>query len=119
MRFLIDESVDFRLAGFLASRGHDVTTIIRDYRPGMPDREVLAVAIAEGRILVTNDRDFGELVFRRQLPHSGVILLRLSSTALHDAERRLARVIADHEPDLGEFLVVSDRGLRIRRQSRA
>ena len=79
MTFLLDESADFPLAKVLTDLNHDVTTIARDYPHALKDREVLAIAQREERVLLTNDRDFGELIFRQQLPHSGVILFRLGS----------------------------------------
>ena len=56
--------------------------IARDHPRALPDEEVLSIALREDRILITNDRDFGELIFRQRLPHSGVILFRLPATAL-------------------------------------
>ena len=63
MRFLLDQSSDARLIPHLRSLGHEATRIARDYPAGLPDSEVLAVAHREERILITDDRDFGELVF--------------------------------------------------------
>jgi predicted nuclease of predicted toxin-antitoxin system len=68
MRFLLDESADARLAPCLRGLGHDVTRLTVDYPAGLPDPRVLAIAAAEGRVLLTNDRDFGELVFPRRRP---------------------------------------------------
>ena len=81
MRFLLDQSSDARLIPYLSDRGHDATRIARDYPPGLPDEQVLAIAATEGRILIASDRDFGELVFARQHPHAGVILFRLGPYA--------------------------------------
>jgi predicted nuclease of predicted toxin-antitoxin system len=66
-KFLLDESADFPLAAELLSHGHDVKTVVRDFQAAISDPEVLAIAIAEDRIVITNDHDFGELVFRRGL----------------------------------------------------
>ncbi len=77
MRFLLDESAEYRIATFLRQAGHDVTAIAYDHPQGLADIEVLRIAEAERRILITNDRDFGELIFRRGLSHSGVIYFRL------------------------------------------
>lgn len=78
MRFLLDENVEYRLASLLQTAGHHVTAIGHDYPHGLADREVVALAHKEHRILLTNDRcDFGELVFRYHIPHSGIILFRI------------------------------------------
>jgi predicted nuclease of predicted toxin-antitoxin system len=73
LRFLLDESVDVRLRAFLASRGHDVTAVALDYQPALSDEDVLALSVSEERTLITNDKDFGDLVFHRGLRHAGVI----------------------------------------------
>lgn len=115
MRFLLDESVDARLQGYLQRDGHDVTSIRLDHRPGMPDREVLAVARDEERVLLTNDRDFGELIFRQRLTHQGVILFRLQSVSLDAKLTAMREVLLHHADQLGAFLVVSAAGVRVRR----
>jgi predicted nuclease of predicted toxin-antitoxin system len=78
MKFLLDENVDARLFPFLIDLGHDVTLVAHDYSYGLLDEDVLALAHQEHRILLTNDRDFGELIIRHQLPHAGIVLFRLA-----------------------------------------
>ncbi|MGH2458158.1 MAG: DUF5615 family PIN-like protein [Chloroflexota bacterium] len=114
MRFLLDESAEFRLAAFLQELGHDVTAIAHDYPAGLPDAEVLALARAEERILITNDRDFGELVFHQRLAHAGVIFFRLSDQALQTKILLLGQILTTHASQLDRFLVVDDRGVRVR-----
>jgi predicted nuclease of predicted toxin-antitoxin system len=72
MKFLLDESADYPLAQFLRDVGHDVTAIAHDHPHALKDAEVLKIAVSERRVLIINDRDFGELVFRRRLGHAGV-----------------------------------------------
>jgi hypothetical protein len=67
MKFLFDQSADFRLIEHLRSHGHDVTAISRDYPHGLADEDVLGIARQEQWILVVADRDFGELIFTRAL----------------------------------------------------
>jgi predicted nuclease of predicted toxin-antitoxin system len=66
MKFLLDQSTDGRLAVYLRKLGHDVTRIAADYPAGLLDPKILSIAYAEGRILITDDRDFGEWVFPPQ-----------------------------------------------------
>ena len=113
MRFLLDASADYRLAGYLIGLGHDVETIVRDYPIALPDRDVLAIALREQRILITNDRDFGELVVRLNTPHAGVIYFRLEKTDLATKIAGLEKVLRDHEAHLSSFIVVSERGIRV------
>jgi len=77
MKFLLDENVDLPLGDYLNARGYDVTAVALDYTRSIEDHEVLEIARAEDRILITNDKDFGELIYRQQLEHTGVILFRL------------------------------------------
>lgn len=114
MKFLLDESADYPLAGFLRELGHDVTAIAHDYPHALKDPDVLAIAFEERRILITNDNDFGELVFRQQLPHAGIILLRLGKEDLETKIERLGHVLINHSQQLSGFLVVSDTAVRIR-----
>jgi predicted nuclease of predicted toxin-antitoxin system len=76
---------------------------------------VLAIAHRERRILIPSDRDFGEFVFVRAQPHSGVIYFRLSTTFLAVYIARLTDVLTHHADDLDAFLVVTDRTVRVRR----
>lgn len=114
MRFLLDESSDKRLGDHLNARGHDATVIGLDHPPSLSDPEVLAIAHREGRVLLTDDRDFGELVFDRLHPHAGVILMRLKSAPLTTKIARLEYVLAVHAADLGRFVVVTERHVRVR-----
>lgn len=108
MRFLLDQSSDARLIPHFRSLGHEATRIARDYPAGLPDSEVLAVAHREERILITDDRDFGELVFQHFHPHSGVIYLRLGDDADIATKRdRINHVLAFHADQLDQFLVVT------------
>ena len=115
MRFLLDESAEWRIAAFLRLRGHDVTAIAHDYPQSLDDDQVLAIARDEGRILITNDRDFGELIIRRNLTHRGVIFFRLRTQDPQAKLDRLAEVLIRHEDSLEQFIVVTEHGSRIRR----
>ncbi|MBA2520431.1 MAG: DUF5615 family PIN-like protein [Chloroflexia bacterium] len=100
---------------FSINHGHDSSRIGRDYPPGLPDREVLDIAHREQRILITNDKDFGDLIFQRELPHTGIILLRLplDSTAQQKIAA-LERLFATHQDQLFRYVVVTPRGVRVR-----
>jgi predicted nuclease of predicted toxin-antitoxin system len=115
MKFPLDESADARLAAFLIARGHDVTAIARDYAQALPDWAVLAIAHRERRVLIANDRDFGELVIRQRLPHAGVILFRLTPIDLASKIARLDDVLTHYGEELDQFIVVTDRRIRVRR----
>lgn len=114
MKFLLDEGADVRLAIHLKTLGHDVTTIVYDYTTALRDVQVLAIAVEESRVLITNDRDFGALVFQQGLPHSGVILLRLPMTQLPGAIERVNDVLSRYSDRLDRFLVVTAHQVRVR-----
>jgi predicted nuclease of predicted toxin-antitoxin system len=115
MRFLLDESIDIRLADYLREHGHDVVTVAADYQPSIPDTEVLAIAERKGRMLLTNDRDFGQLVFLHGQPHAGVLYFRLGTFEVAPLASRLEQVLRDYSEHLDEFLVVTPRSVRVRR----
>ena len=121
MKFLLDANVEFRLASFLSSLQHDVKTIARDYPSSLADHEVLALAVQEQRILLTNDRDFGELIFQQGLTHAGVIFFRLPGAKIQTKIDQLNTVLTEHTDDLehGEFLVVTPGQIRIAGHPRA
>ena len=79
MRFLANENFPLDAVETLRQNGHDVVWI-RVESPGISDPEVLSRAQAENRILLTFDKDFGELAFRSKLPASvGIILFRINN----------------------------------------
>ncbi|MGH7064185.1 MAG: DUF5615 family PIN-like protein [Stellaceae bacterium] len=82
MRWLVDECVDGDLVGRLRDGGHDVL-YAAEMASGATDAEVMRQALRNNRLLLTEDKDFGELAFRLGLPVLGIVLLRLNP------ERRL------------------------------
>ena len=115
MKFLFDQSADFRLIPHLRQLGHDVHVISRDYPPGLPDEDVLEIARKEKRILVVADRDFGELIFHQGLVSAGVIFFRLPGAKLQTKIDQFNTVLTEHTDDLerGEFLVVTPGQIRV------
>jgi predicted nuclease of predicted toxin-antitoxin system len=113
VKFLLDEGLPFRLAAFLENDGHDVTVCGRDHPQALDDRDILAIAFAEQRIVLTNDKDFGDLVFRDHQPHSGVLLFRLGYVPIDVRITYFQRVLIDHRHELDQFIVVSLHGSRI------
>src|ERR671919_622497 len=114
MRFLLDQSTDARLAVYLRKLGHDVTRVAKEYPAGLLDPKILSLARAEGRILVTDDRDFGEWVFRFKRPHTGVIFLRLGTYApLSLKIERLEYVLTHYGTQLEQFLGIKKGNVRV------
>jgi predicted nuclease of predicted toxin-antitoxin system len=116
MKFLLDANVEFRLATFLTSTGHDVKTIAHDFPASLKDHEVLTLAVEEKRILITNDRDYGELIFRQHLPHCGIIYFRLkNSQDISEKLHSLETVLARHKNNLHAYIVIAQNGIRVRK----
>ncbi len=115
MRFLADEGVDRQIVDALRGAGYPVAYILES-APGIPDSEVLELANATGSVLITCDKGFGELVFRRRFTTHGVVLFRLSGLPqLHKAHLAL-EAFGDHvEAFNGAFTVVTHTGVRIRK----
>jgi predicted nuclease of predicted toxin-antitoxin system len=115
MKFLFDQSADFRLIPHLRHLGHDVHVISRDYPPGLPDEDVLEIARKERWVLIVADRDFGELIFHQGLAHAGLIFFRLPGAKLQTKIDQLNTVLAEYTDDLerGEFLVVTPGQIRV------
>jgi predicted nuclease of predicted toxin-antitoxin system len=77
VRFVVDESADRQIADALREAGHEVTSIA-EISPGIADDRVLRLANDTEAVLVTCDKDFGELIFRQHRAHAGVVLVRLA-----------------------------------------
>jgi predicted nuclease of predicted toxin-antitoxin system len=106
MRFLLDQDVYACTARTLRAGGHDVLCAADAGLAGAPDADLLAAAERENRVLVTRDRDFGNLVFVRRAG-SGVIYLRVSPATVQAVHRQLNAVLAAYsEQDLHEAFVV-------------
>jgi predicted nuclease of predicted toxin-antitoxin system len=114
MRLFADENVARTIVTRLRDLGHDVL-YASEIQPGAADANWLTQAEAEGRPILTSDKDFGDLIFRDHLTSHGVILLRLGDMALAD---RLARLEAawptvEAHP-AGKFLVITPTKVRVR-----
>jgi predicted nuclease of predicted toxin-antitoxin system len=97
MRFLANENFPFDAVNILRQAGRDVTWI-RTEAPGISDPEVLDRAQAEERILLTFDKDFGELAFRARLPATiGIILFRLKASSSAIIAQKVSIAIASRE----------------------
>ena len=114
MNILVDVSAGQAIADALRALGHDVAAV-RDRDPKMHDTDILAWAVAEQRLVVTMDKDFGELVFHAGMAHAGVLLLRLEGARSAEKANTVNDIISHHASKLpGRFAVYQDGHLRIR-----
>ena len=115
MRFLVDECTGPRVAAWLHSQGHEIFSVFDDAR-GMEDQDVIRKAYAESWILITNDKDFGERVYRERHPHHGVILMRLEDERAANKIEVLRRLLEGYADRLANsFIVVTDMRVRFAR----
>ena len=119
MRFLADENVSRFVIDRLRANGFDVM-FIGEEKSGVQDREVLDTAETEGRILITEDRDFGELVIRQRLGVSGLIMLELDRLSNQAEAEAVAEVVSAHSDKLlGNLVVIEPSRVRVRPLPRA
>jgi predicted nuclease of predicted toxin-antitoxin system len=115
MKFLVDESIDRQVVDQLRIDGHEVW-YVTEMEPGISDDLVLSKANQELAILVTADKDFGELVFRLKRISKGVILTRLAGLSPGQKAKLISSAIRMHLPELENvFTVIAPGSIRIRR----
>lgn len=109
MRLLADENVPLPSVDALRAAGHDVASISRE-SPGLPDPAVLARALAEDRLVLTFDRDFGELIFARgESGRPGVVLLRFVPASPTEPGALMSELLDRSDFTLAGFFTVVDR----------
>jgi len=114
MIFVADESIDQPIVTLLREKGHTVIAVV-EMKPGISDETVLDLANQEGCILLTADKDFGELIFRDHRYTFGIILIRLSGLTAKAKAEVVATTIKEHIDQMAQtFTVVSSNNVRIR-----
>ncbi len=112
--FLADESVDYRLIKALRAEAYEIQTVV-EMNSGIKDDEVLEMAINLEAILITEDKDFGELTFRLKKPNKGLILIRMSGVPIEKKINLTCEAIQKHFSELGHsFIIISEHKLRIK-----
>lgn len=115
MRFLVDESTGPWVAQWLRARGDEVFSVFEQAR-GMDDDNIIEKAFSENWIVLTNDKDFGEKIFRDQKPHKGIILLRLNDERAAMKIEAIGRLLEKYADKLeNQFVVVNENTVRFAR----
>jgi len=113
MRFLFDVGVGRASEAAVTAAGHDVASML-DLDPDADDLTILGRAVAEDRVLVTVDIDFGEMVARRHLRHRGVVVLRMEDASSSEKAAAMRWIVANTADGLYRHLAVFHNGrLRI------
>lgn len=114
-KILADESVDFRIVRSLREDSYQVEAII-ELSPGISDDEVLTLANEIDAILLTEDKDFGELTYRLKKPNKGVLLFRMSGEAIETKVSLIKKVLESYGEKLGDkFTVITVKKVRMRK----
>ncbi len=113
MQFLVDECTGPAVARWLREQGYDVFSVYEQAR-GMDDDDIIEKAYAEDRFLITNDKDFGEKIYRDMKPHKGVVLLRLDDERAISKIAVIQRLLENYSDKLRDnFIVVTEQRVRI------
>ena len=114
---VVDESVDFRFVEALPKFKLLTHSILVD-SPGISDLEVLSIANKQNSLLLTEDKDFGELVIRLGKDHSGIVLIRIGKRLEQNEIDRVCGLISKHYDEMvNNISVITDDRLRIRKLS--
>ena len=112
MRFLVDECTGPAVARWLRDQSHEVFSVYEEAR-GMVDDEILDKAYSEDWIVITNDKDFGEKVYRDKQPHHGVVFLRLQDERSASKIDAIEKLLDGYDDRLADaFVVVTETQVR-------
>jgi predicted nuclease of predicted toxin-antitoxin system len=113
MRFLADESCDFTVVRALRAAGHDVLAV-SETAPRADDKHVMQLAVRGRRVLLTEDKDFGQLVYADRRATAGVIFIRFPASARSGVGDAVVELLETHGAQLGrQFIVVQPGRVRI------
>ena len=113
MRFLADECCDFAAVRILRAHGHDVLAV-SEFQQRSVDKDVMDLALTEDRILLTEDKDFGWLVFAGRMDSPGVILIRFPASARRLLANAVLKLVSEYAAELsGAFVVLRPGEARI------
>ena len=114
MKFLIDVGVGKSVDIWLRENGHDVISV-RDIDSRAKDQDILQLARQEGRMIITMDKDFGELVYSSGIAHSGILILRLEDATSEEKVDVVKVILNEFAPVIeNKFCVYRNGKLRIR-----
>lgn len=112
---MVDVGVGNKVERWLINQGYDLKSV-RDIDPRLLDKEILKIAVSENRMVITMDKDFGELVYNSGLPHAGVLLLRLEDVRSGKKVEIVEKILNKYSDKLSKkFCVFKDGRLRIRK----
>lgn len=112
MRFLVDECTGPVVARWLRDQQYEVFSVYEEAR-GIDDDEIIKKAYEEDWILITNDKDFGEKIYRERHPHRGVVLLRLENDRAGNKVEMIRQLLQGYAHQLADrYVVVTETRVR-------
>lgn len=110
MKFLIDEDLSYKLVQYLINLGH-FAIHIREIQLSLEDFEILEIAVKQGFIVITADKDFGEIVFKDSKPHTGVVFLRLQDQTVENTKRVIRWFLLKYSEKeiINKFVVITEK----------
>jgi predicted nuclease of predicted toxin-antitoxin system len=112
VKFKLDENLPISAMAILANAGHDVDTVPAEGLTGAPDQDVVAVATAAGRILISLDVGLGDIRAYPPGTHAGIVILRLADQSATTVAKAISDLASFAEPDsLAGAIAVLQRGL--------
>ena len=115
VKLFADENIDRQIIERLRKEGHEVLSVL-DGEIGLNDEQVLTKANHASAILLTNDKDFGEAVYRQKKAFHGVILIRLAGLSSEKKAEIVCRALQEHSDLENNFTVIVPGTVRIRRK---
>ena len=114
LKFLADVNIEKALVDYLKNNGYDVIWI-PDYNCRLKDEDLLILANIENRILITNDTDFGELIFNQRKISAGIILIRIKGQKVSKKLDVLRKLLINYSEKIkNHYIVISDKRIRIK-----
>ena len=118
LKFLVDVGVSKQVEKYLQEQGYDTKTV-RAIDLRMLDRDIVRMAASECRMVITMDKDFGELVYHSAMKHCGVLLLRLEAATGSEKMKVVSDILRNHSDRIkGNFCVFQNNKLRVRKIKR-
>jgi predicted nuclease of predicted toxin-antitoxin system len=115
LKFLVDVGVGAKVEEHLLDNNYDLKTV-RSIDQRMPDQEIIRLAALEKRIIVTMDKDFGELVYHSGMDHCGILLLRLEDATGLEKQQVIAQILSKYAENLkNHFCVYQSKKFRFRK----
>jgi len=114
MKFLADENLEYSIISFLREKNIDVVAV-RDIMKGVSDSKIIEYAFENSLVIITSDKDFGELTFRLKRPNHGIILLRFSEDNIFEKANILWAALKKLGEDaVNKFVVIEKNSIRVK-----